>query len=193
MKRTLSILILVLAACFAAPAGAAERSVTILLSAGPGNDVFDVKLSLDGRSYLIDSLTPLEAGGGICTHEEGSVHELVCEATAIGGFEVNAGAGDDSVIVSPKILVPVTLRGGPGGDRMRGGGAADKLVGGPGNDFLFGHGADDWLFAGSGDDWLYGGVGDDRLEGGAGADYLHGGPGDDIEDLGPTDRTGPKP
>lgn len=196
MKRPLTILILVLVACFAAPAAGAatpERSVTILLTAGPGDDVFDVKLSQDGVYYLIDSLSPLEAGGGICVHEEGSVHELTCEAKPIGGFEVNAGPGSDSVIISPKILVPATLRGGPGWDRMRGGGAADKLVGGPGNDILLGHGSDDWIFGGAGEDWLYGGVGDDRLEGGAGADYLHGGPGDDVEDLGPADRTGPTP
>jgi len=191
MKRLLTLLILALVACPATVAAAApEKSVTLLLTAGAGDDVFDVKLSPDGRDYLIDSLSPLEAGGGICVHEEGSVHELTCEAKAIGGFEVNAGSGSDSVIVSPKILVPATLRGGPGNDRMRGGGAADKLVGGGGADQLYGHGGNDWLFGGSGDDLLYGGVGDDRLEGGPGSDYLHGGAGNDAEKLGPADHTG---
>jgi len=190
MKRLLTFLILILVACPAAAMAAPEKSVTLLLTAGPGEDVFDVKLSADGRNYLIDSLSPLEAGGGICTHEEGSVHELTCEAKAIGGFEVNAGAGDDSVIISPKILVPATLRGGPGKDHMRGGGAADKLVGGPGDDQLYGHGGNDWLFGGSGGDLLYGGAGDDRLEGGPGSDYLHGGAGNDAEKLGPADYTG---
>jgi Ca2+-binding RTX toxin-like protein len=191
MKRLLTLLILALVACPATAAAAPEKSITLLLTAGPGDDIFDVKLSSDGRDYLIDSLSPLEAGGGICTHEEGSVHELTCEAKAIGGFEVNAGAGNDSVIISLKILVPATLRGGPGNDRMRGGGAADKLVGGPGNDQLYGHGGNDWLFGGSGDDSLYGGAGDDRLEGGSGADYLHGGPGNDTIKLGPNDRLAP--
>src|SRR6186713_33743 len=98
MKRLLTLLILALVACPATVAAAApEKSVTLLLTAGAGDDVFDVKLSPDGRDYLIDSLSPLEAGGGICVHEEGSVHELTCEAKAIGGFEVNAGSGSDSV------------------------------------------------------------------------------------------------
>lgn len=191
MKKLLLTVILILAACSAATAHAAEGSVTVLLTAGPGNDVFDVKLSQDGRSYLIDSLSPLEAGGGICVHEEGSEHELVCEAAAIGGFEVNGGAGDDSVIISPKILVPATLRGGAGGDRLRAGGGADKIVGGPGNDIMLGHGGKDWLFGGAGEDWLYGGAGEDLLDGGPGADFLNGGPGADKVKPGPKDRLSP--
>lgn len=191
MKKLLLTVILVLAACSAPAAHAAERSVTVLLTAGPGNDVFDVKLSQDGRSYLIDSLSPLEAGGGICVHKEGSDHELECEAAAIGGFEVSGGAGDDSVIISPKILIPATLRGGPGDDRLRGGGGDDKIVGGSGNDILLGHGGKDWLFGGPGKDWLFGGAGDDRLQGGPGADLLIGGPGSDDVKTGPKDRQGP--
>jgi Ca2+-binding RTX toxin-like protein len=193
MKRLLTFLILVLVACPAAAVAAPEKSVTLLLTAGPGDDVFDVKLSQDGTDYLIDSLSPLEAGGGICTHEEGSEHELTCEAKPIGGFEVNAGTGNDSVIISPKITVPATLRGGPGRDRLRAGGGADKLVGGPGDDQLLGEGGNDWLFAGAGDDILLGGAGDDRLSGGPGADYLHGGAGNDTENMGHGDYTGPKP
>jgi len=191
MKKLLltAIAILVTAACTAPIASAGERSVTLLLNAGPGNDVFDVKLSQDGRSYLVDSLFPLEAGGGICVSEEGSVHDLTCEAAAIGGFEVNAGPGEDSVIISPKILVPATLRGGPGNDRMRGGGGPDKLVGGPGSDYLYGHGGNDWIFGGSGEDLLYGMTGDDRLVGGPGGDYLNGGPGTNVVNFGPGDRT----
>src|SRR6476659_4849376 len=179
MKRLLTFLIIVLVACSAAPAAGAEGAVTLLLSAGPGDDVFDVKLSQDGRNYLIDSLSPLEAGGGICTHDEGSVHELVCEAKAIGGFEANGGAGDDSVIISPKILIPATLRGGPGNDRLRSGGGPDKLLGGPGHDSLLGETGNDWLFGGADEDWLWGVPGDDRLVGGPGPDYLNGGIGND--------------
>jgi Ca2+-binding RTX toxin-like protein len=192
MKRTLIILILALLGCSATASASSEGSVTLLLTAGPGDDVFDVKLSQDGRNYLIDSLSPLEAGGGICVHEEGSVHELTCEAKAIGGFEANAGEGNDSVIISPKILVPATLRGGPGIDRLRGGGGADKILGGPDDDQLLGEGGNDWLFGGSGVDMLFGGSGDDRLTGGPGADYLRGGPGNDVEKLGPMDSTGPR-
>lgn len=193
MKKLFLIAILLLVAAAAGTAHAAEPPLTILLTAGAGNDVFDIKLSQDGRAYLIDSGSPLEAGGGICTHEEGSVHALTCEAAAIGGFEVHAGAGDDSVLFSPRITVPATLRGGPGRDRLRGGGAADKIQGGPGNDVLLGESGDDWLFGETGDDWLLGGPGGDRLNGGPGADWLNGGRGADEEAVGPLDHTGPTP
>lgn len=189
MKRLILIAILALAACTAPAAHAVDGPVTVLLVGGSGTDVLGVKLSQDGRSYLIDSLfTPLEADGEICIRDEGDPDELTCEATAVAGFEVNTGAGNDSVIISPKILVPATLRGGPGNDRLRGGAGADKVLGGAGADFLYGHGANDWLLGGAGDDFLYGGIGGDRLVGGSGADYLHGGPGEDSEDLGPKDR-----
>jgi Ca2+-binding RTX toxin-like protein len=191
MKRMALIAILVLAACSATAAPAAERSVILLLVGGPEQDVLDIKLSPDGRSYLIDSLTPLEAGGDLCTQPQESAHELVCEALPIAGFEVNVGGGDDSAIISPKIPVPVTLRGGEGDDRLRGGAGADKLLGGPGADFLLGHGGKDWIFGGPGNDWLYGGAQGDRLVGGSGSDYLNGGAGADTTDLGPKDREVP--
>jgi Ca2+-binding RTX toxin-like protein len=193
MKKLLLIGSILLLASPAGIAHAVDRSVTLLLTAGPGNDVFDVKLSQDGRSYLIDSVSPLEAGGGICSHEEGSLHALTCEAAPIGGFEVNAGAGEDSVIISPRILIPATIRGGSGNDRLRGGGGSDKIIGGPGNDVLSGEGGNDWLFGGPGADWLLGGPGNDRLVGGPGADSLNGAAGEDTEKVGSGDTTGPKP
>jgi Ca2+-binding RTX toxin-like protein len=195
MKRLLLTAIgaFALAACAAPVVHAGEQSVTVLLVGGPDADILGIKLSQDGRDYLIDSLSPLEAGGGICTRPEESDHQLVCEAAAIAGFEVNPGAGDDSAIVSPKVLVPTTLRGGFGRDRLRGGGGADKVVGGPGDDVLLGEGGKDWLFGDAGDDWLWGGPGDDRLVGGLGSDYLNGGHGGDDVKVGPTDYTGPKP
>lgn len=193
MKKSILIAAILLLALTAGTARAGERSVTLLLTAGSGNDVFDVKLSQDGRNYVIDSSSPLEAGGGICTHEEGSLQALICEAAPIAGFEVNAGAGDDSVIISPRILIPATIRGGPGNDRLRGGGGPDKIVGGAGNDVLMGEAGNDWLFGGPGNDWLLGGPGNDRLVGGPGADWLNGAAGEDTEKAGPRDTTGPKP
>jgi Ca2+-binding RTX toxin-like protein len=193
MKKLALLATLALATSVAPVAHAAEPSVTILLAGGPGADVLGVKLSPDGRSYIIHSSDPLEASGGVCTQEEGSPDKLTCEATAVAGFEANVGAGDDSVIISPKIIVPATLRGGPGNDRLRGGGGADKILGGSGADSLLGHGGNDWLLGGADEDWLFGGTGEDRLAGGPGEDYLNGGPGEDTEELGPKDRQGPPP
>ncbi len=180
MKKLLSILVAVLAVQSAAVASAAEpeERFNILLTGGPSQDVIGVKVSIDGRSYIIDSLNgPLEAPLGICQHREEKENALLCEATKIASFEVNAGAGHDHVIISPKVPVPVTLRGGPGNDRLYGGAGADKLIGGPGHDYIYGRGGNDWIYGGPGDDFLYGGPGDDRLFGGTGNNTFFGGGG----------------
>jgi Ca2+-binding RTX toxin-like protein len=181
MKRFLPIAITALAAVTATSAPAAEGAFNVLLTGGPEQNVIDVKVSTDGRSYILDSVFgPLEAPPGVCQHREGSENGLICEAAKIASFEVNAGGGDDSVNISPKVPVPVTLRGGPGNDRLRGGNADDKLVGGAGDDSLSGNGGNDVLYGGEGDDWLYGQAGNDRLFGWSGDDFLRGGSGENV-------------
>ena len=177
MKRAIPIIITILVAYAAAVAHAGEQSLTVLLAGGDEANSIHVGLSLDGRSYVIDSDAPLEVGGSVCTHPEANMNELLCEATAIAGFEVNANGGDDTVHVSRVVTLPVTLRGGPGNDNLIGGSGADKLIGGAGNDQLIARGGDDALYGGPGDDALYGGLGDDLLRGGPGANVLVGGSG----------------
>ncbi len=181
MKRAILTAMTVLVAWAATTAHATEGSLTVLLAGGTEDNRISISLSEDGRSYVIDSIVPLEVGGEVCWHPEGKETELMCEATAIGGFEVNAGGGDDLVSVDPKVRVPATLRGGPGFDRLSGGGGGDKLIGGGGNDILYGRGDADSLFGGSDNDLLFGGSGDDLLSGGSGDDRLHGQGGDDRE------------
>jgi Ca2+-binding RTX toxin-like protein len=180
MKKGILIVLTLIAALAAPVAHAAEPSFNVLITGGTEQNVLSVKLSPDGREYVIDSMAPLEIGGAVCAHPEAVENRLLCQATAIAGFEVNAGGGNDSVIISPKVQVPVTLRGGPGDDRLCGGGAADKLVGGSGNDTLIGRAGNDALYGGSGDDQLYAGSGDDLLHGGPGEDEMVGGPGDNV-------------
>jgi Ca2+-binding RTX toxin-like protein len=180
MKRAILTAMTVLAAWAVAPAHASESQLTVLLAGGVEDSRISITVSPDGRTYVIDSIVPLEVGGEVCWHPEGKETELLCEAVAIGGFEVNAGDGNDSVGVSPKVLVPVTLRGGPGDDSLFGGSGADKLVGGVGDDRLIGHGGNDSLFGGPGDDFLSGSGGGDLLQGGSGDDVLHGGGGDTL-------------
>jgi len=177
MKRAILIVALAAIAAVAAPSAPAKPSLTVLLAGGAEESDINIALSPDGRSYVIDSLAPLEVGGEICVHPEAQPTRLICEAPPIGGFEVNAGAGDDSVVVAGEIPVPVTLRGGPGMDRLAGGGAGDKLVGGAGDDVLVGRSGHDSLFGGPGDDRLLGGAGWDLLRGEAGVDTLLGGSG----------------
>jgi Ca2+-binding RTX toxin-like protein len=178
MKKTILIVLALLAALPADLARAESGPVTLLISGGPGNSGLNISLTPDGRQYTILSTEPLEVGGNICEHPQEEVpNELLCTATAIAGFEVNAGGGSDSVYFSSDIPVPVTARGGPGNDRLIGGGASDKLIGGPDHDFLEGRRGDDWLLGGPGPDTLLGGPGNDQLRGGPDKDKIVGGPG----------------
>lgn len=179
MKKRILIVLTALVALQAAPFAQAEQGpVTLLISGGPGNSGLHISLTPDGRGYLILSTDPLEVGGNVCEHpSEDVTTELVCKATAIAGFEVNAGGGADTVVFSSDVPAPVTVRGGAGADRLIGGNASDKLIGGPDRDFLEGRRGDDWLLGGPGPDKLLGGPGNDQLRGGPDKDSLVGGPG----------------
>jgi Ca2+-binding RTX toxin-like protein len=177
MKKAILTVLTALAALSATPAHAENGPLTLLLTGGAEDNSIRISLSADGRDYVIQSRVVLEAGGEICTHPEGHPTELLCEAPAIAGFEVNVDGGNDKVVLTSDIPVPATLRGGPGDDKLLGGGASDKLLGGSGNDFLSGRRGDDWLFGGTGNDHLLGGPGNDQLRGGPGVDVLNGGPG----------------
>lgn len=177
MKKAILIALTMVAALAATPAHAENGPVTLLLAGGREDNFIRISLSPDGRDYVIQSRVVLEAGGDLCSHPEGRPTELLCQAPAIAGFEVNAGGGSDRVLLASDIPIPATLRGGPGDDKLVGGGVSDKLVGGEGNDVLSGRRGDDWILGGPGDDQLIGGPGDDQLRGGAGTDVLIGGPG----------------
>ncbi len=178
MKKAILIL---LTALMALPGGALARAdlapVTLLISGGSENSGLHVALSPDGRDYVILSTEALEVGGSLCSHPEEIPTELFCKAPSIAGFEVNAGGGSDSVFFTSDIPVPVTIRGGPGNDRLSGGGASDKIIGGPDHDLLAGRRGDDWMLGGPGLDKLLGGPGNDQLRGGPDKDTLVGGPG----------------
>ncbi|HEY2715125.1 MAG TPA: hypothetical protein VGI73_02780 [Solirubrobacterales bacterium] len=154
-----------------------EKSINVVLAGDNVGNTISISLTADGRQYLIESAAPLEVGGEVCWHPDGTENKLLCEAAAIAGFEINGNGGDDSLALAPTVPVPATLRGGPGDDKLFGGAGDDKLVGGPGNDVLVGRSGNDSLFGGPGDDQLSGGPGDDKLFGGSGTDLLLGGPG----------------
>jgi Ca2+-binding RTX toxin-like protein len=145
-----------------APA-AAEASVNVVLAGSPGDDRITIELSADGTVYEIESATPLEVGGSVCAHPERRAEALTCEATAIAGFEINTGAGNDVVTLGRTVPVPATIRGGEGDDVLTGGAGADKLIGGSGNDELNGRGGNDMLLGGPGNDTLNGGSGQNVL------------------------------
>lgn len=174
----------IVAVAIAVPVPAqATPGVTVVLAGGDEADTIAISVSpQDGHSLLIESAAPLEVGGMVCTHPEGMANQLICDSNRVSGFEVNAGGGDDAVTVNRAVGVPVTLRGGPGNDRLTGGAnvLGDRLVGGPGDDVLSGMNGPDVLYGGPGNDTLLGGPGDDKLCGGPGDDKLYGGSGNDV-------------
>lgn len=184
MKRAILIMLTVLVAEAATIARAAEPTTesstyTVVLAGGTTESMIHIWLTPDGRSYVIDSIAPLEVGGTICENAPGKSNELICQAPLVAGFEVNAGSGNDNVSVSRGVTIPVTMRGGAGEDILLGGSGADKLIGGDGNDRLSGRAGDDLIFGGAGNDLVRGGTGDDIVRGGPGQDTALGGTGDD--------------
>lgn len=175
MKKT--ILILLAIAVTQAPQIAPAQMTTynVLLAGGDEANSIHIWLDAEGRNYVIDSIVPLEVGGSVCTNPQ--PNELICPAPPIAGFEVNAGGGDDRVSVSKNVLIPVTMRGGPGRDTLLGGAGGDKLIGGIGDDRLVGGRGDDLLAGGPGNDVLLGGPGNDVILSGPGNDVIRGGPG----------------
>jgi Ca2+-binding RTX toxin-like protein len=93
---------------------------------------------------------------------------------------VFAQAGNDTVVVDPRILQSAILFGGAGNDVLTGGGGNDQISGGEGNDVIVGGAGNDTLCGDNGNDDIHGGLGNDTLFGEAGNDTLRGDAGDDL-------------
>jgi Ca2+-binding RTX toxin-like protein len=112
--------------------------------------------------------------------------------TSVKSIVINAGLGDDYIVVSNGngFVVPLGILckagggndivfGGAHNDTLFGGDGNDQLYGKSGNDQIFGEAGDDSLFADFGDDTVFGGAGQDIIGGLGGSDHLNGGSGDD--------------
>ena len=140
----LTVLILL---ALAAPASAATVSVgngTLRVVAQPGewNAINVAPPFFPGPvpSLVVTDVGPPPVAGPGClpTLEPGSVS---CGSGGVAAIEVDAGDGDDSVLVSAP--VPTRMWGGAGNDEMSGGSAADMLDGGTGSDSAEGGPGDD--------------------------------------------------
>jgi len=180
MKKVTLISIAILMA-LAAPGATHAKATTynVLLAGGAEESRIQIWLSPDGRDYVIDSIVPLDVGGSVCEHPPDNPNELLCQAALVGSFEINAGSGDDTVVVAKDVPAQITSRGGPGNDTLVGGDGPDKLIGGAGDDRLAGRGGDDLIFGGDGADLIIGGPGKDLLRGGLGEDRFASNAGDD--------------
>jgi hypothetical protein len=179
MMKAILVALAALAVSAPLPARAEEPlTYTVLLAGGEESNQIRIWLTPDGRSYVIDSLYPLEVGGDVCENPGGNANELICQAPRVAAFEFNANGGDDVARVTADVHVPIAMRGGPGRDTLVGGAADDRLYGGDGADKLIGRDGADQIFGGAGNDVIYGGRGNDVLHGGAGVDLLSGGSGE---------------
>jgi Ca2+-binding RTX toxin-like protein len=102
--------------------------------------------------------------------------DLICQGGP-GSMHIQAGPGDDSVLVADG----ATVYGDAGADRIEGGQRPDLyFFGGPGDDTLTGSTGGGSMFGGPGADTLTGGAGREfMIEGGEGDDHIDAGAGDD--------------
>ncbi|MBC7852851.1 MAG: phosphatase PAP2 family protein [Pirellulaceae bacterium] len=130
----------------------------------------------------------------VITQISGS-HRALVNGKSFGPFQnvtsivVDAGAGNDTVIIGGNIRLNAEVHGGDGIDTLIGASGHDILNGGEGNDVLIGldghdslhgGGGNDVAIAGSGNDQVFGGAGNDTLQGDLGNDVVVGGLGNDI-------------
>lgn len=78
-------------------ASTAGRHFNLVLAGSSAPNEIHISLSADGRTYVIDSSSALEAGDDVCANPPENPDELTCEAAAIDGFWFNGGASDDVV------------------------------------------------------------------------------------------------
>lgn len=147
---------------------AGERSVTrgpngVVVSTYGGNDEVKVEQLPDGRLKIT---------------VKGAWLPIYVDPSE-GPVTIDAGSGNDIVIVSANVGRGVTLKGGSGNDYLEGGSGADVILGGDGYDVIYGLDGNDLIYAGGGNDYVDAGAGNDRAYGGAGNDIVSAGRGDD--------------
>jgi Ca2+-binding RTX toxin-like protein len=116
-----------------------------------------------------------------------TVDGVATTAAANDTFDLtlNAGAGNDTVVINTSLLRGITVNGEDGNDIITGSPDDDILNGGAGNDTLNGNGGDDRITGNTGADTMNGDAGNDVMvwNPGDGSDVMNGGAGggDDAE------------
>jgi Ca2+-binding RTX toxin-like protein len=164
-----------------------DRSVPAITTATFTGGVLTI--TADAASDIIEiglvGTTQVKVFEGATQTEKAVVGGPVTVA-ALTSIVINAGDGNDTVIVSSKLKEPATINGGTGSDNLTGGGGHDTINTGTdavgdtadgrnGNDTITGGAGADLLRGGAGNDSIVGGAGINALEGGAGNDTLQGG------------------
>ena len=105
-----------------------------------------------------DAITISNVNGMMSVSDSGRVLRQYA-APNVAKIVVDAGFGNDTVLVRAGIAKPAFLYGGYGNDQLFGGAGNDQLYGGAGADALYGRGGNDQVFGGSGSDAVDGGLG----------------------------------
>lgn len=113
-------------------------------------------------SDAADPITIAQGVGRITVTDAGRVLKQL-SAASVTKIVVDAGFGNDTVIVKAGVVKPVIVYGGYGVDFLYGGKGHDQLYGGAEADYLFGRGGNDLLIGGDGNDYLDGGGGVNTL------------------------------
>ena len=149
----------------AGPASADAATATLSgarlsVTAGSG-EANRINIAEDAGGFTITDIVALTAGPGCQSVNAAMVR---CPtAAADRRVLVDAGDGDNRVVLKSDAGTEGELRGGDGRDRLFGGDGDDALLGGDGVDTLQGGPGFNTLDGGLGDDFLYGGTGRDRL------------------------------
>jgi uncharacterized protein (TIGR03118 family) len=133
------------------PVTAALSGGDLIITGSRDNDHVEVRLGRGGQEIVV------QAGG----QRIGSF-----DAAAVGTIQFNGFAGDDVLVVDPRVTAVVIADGGAGNDVLIGGGGNNILLGGPENDVLVGGRGRDLLIGGDGTDHLFGAGDSDILVGG---------------------------
>lgn len=170
---------------------AGDGSLVYTAAPGEQNDL-DVEVGYDdGTTVLYENKAPITSIPSGCSLDDSfGANVLTCPDPP--AVHVDLGDGDDRLVETSYLTVPVTAYGGAGNDIMKGSDHSDTFDGGPGDDQVIGYDGNDTLLGGDGNDVIEGWGGSDHLEGGAGndtlrpdghqdpsADYVDGGPGTD--------------
>jgi uncharacterized protein (TIGR03118 family) len=136
-----------------APVTAVLNGDVLTITGGPDADKINVRLKKPTQQIIVQ--------------DQGVVVGSF-DASAVSTIEIQGLAGNDHIVVGPKIDATVIADGGAGNDKITGSkDSSNILLGGPGNDRLFGGHARDILIGGDGKDRAHGFQGDDILIGGS--------------------------
>lgn len=179
-------------AAIAFPGG---KTQALVLNAGPragrvlegettdGDEVFEVDYDSVTNRFIVKAYYAEEdrnSNGVIDESEKGNGKSY--SAVGVEAIVFDAGLGNDTVIFTANVAVPVYGYGGAGNDKLIGGSAANTLSGDggaaggtAGADRLEGRGAGDTLAGGGGNDVVIGNGGSDTIRGDDGDDQLFAG------------------